>query len=401
MSIYARRVSEKPPGVVPSPPTQRPSGDHPATAPSLTRRWLRDRLGELATGGRSLPAVALALLSLTLTGPVSISVEQLAARLGLSRATVVRQLHQVLVEGGGMGLLRVDRGRGRRPSVYRLDAVPIEVHGPVACSQGEHATEAAALYGARGGARQGTEISDLDRSPQEGERGRERERTPDEFVSGGRTISEAWPDGIVGAPVDPPAEMASAIWEALEELPLDEAEVEGVFRPAPREAWIRPLAGLTAHCGGGLEGLEQAVKLLLAARTTRWRTGRGWWHYLLRSPDQMLRASVVVRVGRGHQVQRGWRVWEQGPATAWARGAAELERQASLELERQGAAELKRAAEAAELAELGLRLPEIAADVERAAETAGDGPIQQTRWSTARRILLLTIERYRAIGGVW
>ena len=395
MSIYARRLSAKPPQVAPRTPDPRPPAVDPATAPSLTRRWLRERLGELATGGRSLPSVALALISLTLTGPVAITAAQLAARLGLSRATVTRQLHQVFIEGGGLGLLRVEPGRGRRPSVYSLDAVPIEVPWPVVGSHHEPTTEAAALYDARGGARQGIEISDLDRSPQEGERGRGRDRDRDEFVVGGRAISDAWPDGIVGVPVDPPAELEDAIREVVDGLPLDEAAGEGVIRPAPREAWIRPLAGLVAHFGGGPEGLEAAVRLILAARTTRWRTGRGWWHYLLRSPDQMLRASVVVRVGRGHQVQRGWRTWEQGPATAWGRAeakAAELEAAAK-------AAELEAAAKAAELEELRLRLPELAAAVDRAAEVAGEGPIQRTRWNTARRIYLLTAERLADLEG--
>ncbi len=315
------------------------------TARGLTRGWLRDRLAELAEVGRALVPLELLLLSLCIgSGQVAISSAELARRLRIGERQVRRLLAEAFGPGGGLRhLVGRSAGTGRLESRYYLlcpSSGGRTFDVPPGRTFDVPPQPDAALY-AGAQARSGEEdlyerdLLPLPRGEGSGERGE------DHLVLGGRTVAEQHPGGLVGQAVEPEPELRAAIEEALEELrPEEQAEAEGVRSPAPRSAWVGPIAGLAEVCGGGLEGLEEAVRIVHAAWAVRWsQDGRGWAHYLIRSPSQLLRASLVVRVRHGHQVPRGLRLREQPARTRWAREREEERRgEEELEEERAGQA---------------------------------------------------------------
>lgn len=310
------------------------------TAPALTRGWLRERLAELAELGRALVPLELLLLSLCIgSGEVWLGSAEIARRLRIGERQVRRLLAEAFGEGGGLRhLVGRTPGTGRLESRYylllpgsggRTFDVPPGRTSNVLPQPGPP------LYtGAQ--ARSGEEdLYQGSFSPSPGERGGG-ERGEDPLVLGGRRVDEHHPGGLIGPAVEPEPELRAAIEEVLEELrPEEQAEAEGVRSPAPRSAWVGPVAGLAEACGGGLEGLEESIRIIHAAWAVRWgREGRGWAHYLIRSPSQLLRASLVVRVRHGHQVPSGLRLREQPARTRWAREREESQRR-EFELEAQ------------------------------------------------------------------
>lgn len=318
-------------------------------APALTRGWLRDRLAELAEVGRALVPLELLLLSLCIgSGQVVISSAELARRLRVGERQVRRLLADAFGDGGGLRhLVGRSAGCGRLESRYWLltpdkstasDPLVDGIVGnrgrtfdvPPGRTFDVPPQPGHALY-AGAQARSGEEdLLEGEVSSSPGERGGG-ERGEDHLVLGGRTVAEQHPGGLVGQSVEPEPELRAAIEEALEELrPEEQAEAEGVRSPAPRSAWVGPVAGLAEVCGGGLEGLEEAIRIVHAAWAVRWgQDGRGWAHYLIRSPSQLLRSSLVVRVRHGHQVPAGLRLREQPPRTRWAREREQEQERAS------------------------------------------------------------------------